>query len=111
MAWLFLHAAALGLHAGVDLVWVDNDGTNSGWLVSPGAPFTLTLNISSSEATTGVDYYLRSADGFVNNVSYFTMTNRDISTADANTGYIELYKTNPEVLAPPVNSLNPQTDL
>src|SRR5947207_2325959 len=109
MASFSLHAAGLAIRAGTDLVWVDNDGTNSGWLGAKGAPFTLTLNISSSAPTTGVDYYLQSTDGFVGGTSYFTMTARTI--ANATTAYSETYKTNAEVLAAPANVLNPQTDL
>src|SRR5258706_5620589 len=111
MASLTLHAAGLAVHAGTDLVWVDIDGTNSGWLGARGAPFTLTLNISSSAPTTGVDYYLQSTDGFVGGVSYFTMTGRTTAGSSPNTAYSEIYKTNTEVLAAPANILNPQTDL
>ncbi len=106
LAALILHAAGLALHAGVDLGWVDNDGTPSGWLGAKNAAFTLTLNISSSEATTGLDYFLVSNDGFVLGTSYFTMTNRDIS----GTSYSDLYFTDAQVEAAPGNVLNPRTD-
>jgi hypothetical protein len=106
LAALILHAAGLALHAGVDLGWVDNDGTPSGWLGARNATFILTLNISSSEATTGLDYFLVSNDGFVGGTSYFTMTNRDIT----GTSYNDLYFTDAQVEAPPGNILNPRTD-
>ncbi len=111
LASLFLHAAALVVRAGVDLVWVDNDGTNAGWLGARGASFTLTLNITSSEATTGVDYYLQSTDGYVGGVPYFSMTARDTTGSSVNTAYSDVYFTNTQVVAPPANILNPRTDL
>src|SRR5580765_7876807 len=81
MASLTLHAAGLVVRGGVDLVWMDNDGTNSGWLGAKGTPFQLTLNISSSQATTGLDYKLTTPDGFVDPTPYFTMTLRELTTA------------------------------
>jgi hypothetical protein len=99
-------------------VWLDNDGTNSGWLGARGATFTLTLNISSSEATTGVDYYLTTPDGFVGPTAYFSLNpngttpvGRDFTGSTPTTAYSDVYKTNTEVLAVPANALNPQTDL
>src|SRR5256885_1049573 len=103
MAALFVSAFPAVLSAAVDLVWVDNDGTNSGWLGAKGATFQLTLNISSSEATTGLDYYLVSNDGS----SFFTVTARDTT----GTSYNDVYFTNTQVQTAPANALNPQTDL
>jgi hypothetical protein len=113
LASLTLHAAALTIHAGTDLVWVDNDGTNSGWLGAKGATFQLTLNISSSQATTGLDYYLTTPDGFVGGTPYFTMSLRELTTTSPpnSTPYSDTYFTNTEILTSPKNILNPQTDM
>lgn len=107
---LFVSVLTARTFAAVDLVWVDNDGTNSGWLGAKGATFQLTLNISSSEATTGLDYYLTTPDGFVSGTPYFSMTQRDVSGSSAQTAYSDTYFTNTEVQAAPANSLNPESD-
>jgi hypothetical protein len=110
LASLTLHAAGSAVHGAVDLAWVDNDGTSSGWLGAKGATFQLTLNISSSEATTGLDYYLTTPDGFVGGLPYFTLnatTGRDITGSS----YSDTYFTNTQVQTAPANTLNPQSDL
>src|SRR5437016_14416850 len=71
------------------------------------ATFTLTLNISSSEATTGVDYYITTPDGFVGGTPYFSISQRDTTSSS----YSDTYYTNTQVAAAPANSLNPQNDL
>jgi hypothetical protein len=103
LASLFVSALPAALFAAVDLVWVDNDGTNAGWLGAKGATFQLTLNMSSSEATTGLDYYLVSNNGS----GFFTITARDFTTSP----FSDVYFTNTEVATAPKNALNPQTDL
>jgi hypothetical protein len=112
LASLFLHTAVPALYGAVDLVWVDNDGTNSGWLGARNATFTLTLNISSSEATTGLDYYLTTPDGFVGGTPYFTLNTTTPAGRDiTGSSYSDTYFTNTQVQAVPANSLNPETDL
>src|SRR6266513_4827425 len=96
-------AAATQASAGVVLNFLDNDGTPSGWLGAKGATFVLTLNISSSEATTGLDYYLRSLDGS----GFFSISARDISTSS----YHDPLNTDVSVAASPNNALNPQSHL
>jgi hypothetical protein len=110
LALLSLHAAGSVVRGAVDLAWLDNDGTSSGWLGAKGATFQLTLNISSSEATTGLDYFLTTPDGFVGGTPYFTLngtTGRDVT----GTSYSDTYFTNTQVQTAPANTLNPQTDL
>src|SRR5881227_293402 len=101
MASLFVSAFPALTFAGVDLVWVDNDGTNAGWLGAKGATFQLTLNISSSQATTGLDYYLTTPDGFVSPLSYFAITARDLTGSS----YSDTYSTNTQVQSVPDNAL------
>src|SRR3954464_9757036 len=93
LALLFVSVLPALAHAAVDLAWVDNDGTNAGWLGAKGATFQLTLNISSSVATTGLDYYLTTPDGFVSPLAYFTVTSRDLT----GTAYSDTYFTNTQV--------------
>lgn len=102
-----VYAPAIVCRGAVDLAWLDNDGTNSGWLGARNATFTLTLNISSSEATTGVDYYLTTPDGFVTPTAYFTLTQRDITSSP----YSDTYFSNTQIATAPANALNPQNDL
>jgi len=103
---LFVSVFPALVHAAVDLGWIDNDGTNAGWLGAKNATFQLTLNISSSQATTGLDYYLTTPDGFVGGINYFTLTARDITGSS----YSDTYFTNTEVQSPGFNTLNPETD-
>jgi hypothetical protein len=88
---------------GVDLNWQDNDGTGAGWLAARNTSFALTLNISSSEATTGVDYFLESLNGS----GFFIMQNRELVGSQ----FIDPYFTDSQVEVGPVNQLNPRTDL
>src|SRR3954469_986504 len=103
VAALLLCATARKAPAGVTLDFLDADGTSSGWLAARTATFTLTLNISSSEATTGLDYYLRSIDGN----GFFSISARDTT----NTAYPELINSNASIATLPASALNPQTDL